>query len=929
MGLPYENVAVPPRGLDTPAPLLGRDDELKVLERFMSPDNPKRALVLVGEAGIGKTTLWKAAISLARDHGLRVLSTRDSDTETTLSFAAVSDLLDGVDLGLLGDLPAPQRVALEVALGRFASAGAASEPFAIPVGLLNTIRILAQREPLLVAVDDVSSVDAPSANALAYAIRRLEAAPVRFIFDRRPGRPSELERALGPEDLQTVEVGPLSFGAISHLVTQRLARSFPRRALRRVFETSGGNALFALELARSLIAHGVSEIGADLPLPDLLDEVFGARISGLSGAVRRVLLAVALSPRLTRSALDTVADPLAVDDALASGLVVDEGSQFRASHPLIAAAARRQSTAPERRELHRELAAALADPTLRARHMALAATSPDSALAATLAAAAADASERAAIDDAVELAVHALRLTPRSAVELSDRVLALAEFLQVAGHPTRATQLLIAHMDDLPPGRPRAIAHLILAETEPDLELNVAHLDRALAETSREPRLHALVVARKALLQGVNKVERIPEAEAMVEEALVGLDPAEADLQRRVLTALAWMRILRGRQVDDLVRRVPIRTMRLRMYETSLARPIGVRLAFRGRVGESRTYLERHLALAEEYGEAQAIGALYLHLCEIAMRAGSVAEAARLLGEWDHWTAQGELEMRSTGDRLRALLFALRGEPERARRLAAQVLSAPPDIATAFWNDLEAHRAVGIALLFEHDATGAVEPLKSVWDHTAREGVDDPGAFPVAGDLVEALVEAGDLEAAHAVTQRLASLSSRQKHPWGKATARRAAAMLRLVNRYDEEAAADLAGAAADYGRLGLEFDRARTLLFLGRLQRRFKKRSDARRSLEDAANAFDHAGSTGWAAEARSELARVSGRRSADDDELTASEMRVAELAASGLSNKEIASRLFVTVYTVEAHLSHAYAKLGVRSRAALTHRLVSRPQG
>ena len=916
-----------PRALETPAPILGREEQLKVLEGFIRRGAPKRALVLQGEAGIGKTTLWKAGISLANSHGRRVLSTRASDAEATLSYASISDLFEGVDLDALDDLPQPQRLALGVALHRIAPDAGTSEPFAILAGVLSAFRVLAKHEPLLVAVDDAASVDPPSASALAYAIRRLEGAPVRFMFARSVGHPSELERAFGPEDLQTVEVGPLSFGAISHLITQRLERSFPRRVLHRVYEASDGNPLFALELGRTLIAKGLPEIGADLPLPEMLQEVFGARVAGLAGPMRRVLLAVALSPGLTRSALDAVADRVAVDDALGTGLLVAERSRLRSSHPLLGAAARRQSTARERRELHHDLAAVVTDPTLRARHLALAANSRDGALANTIAAAAADASERGAIHDAAELAAHALRLTPREAVEHSDRVLALAEFLGVAGHPAGVTQLLTAHLDELPPGRARATAHLMLGESEADLEVHAAHLDQALAESAEVPRLHALVLARKALLQGINQVQRIPEAEAMVEEALVGFDPNDADLERRLLTALAWMRILRGRQIDDLVRRVPKRTMRLRLYETSLARPIGVRLAFRGRVHDARTYLERHLDLAEEYGEAQSVGSLYLQLCEIAIRAGSVAQAARLLGEWDHWTAQGELELRSTGDRLRTLLFALRGEPEEARRLAAQVLAAPPDIATAVWNELEANRAGGIASLLEHDGEGAVERLRSVWEHTVREGVDDPGAFPVAGDLVEALVETGDHDAAGAVTARLARLSSAQKHPWGQATAKRAGAMLRLVARYDDDAAAALAGAAADYGRLGLQFERARTLLFLGRVQRRFKKRAEARRSLEEAARAFDDAGCTGWADHARSELARVSGKRSADEGDLTVSEQRAATLAATGLSNKEIASRLFITVYTVEAHLSHAYAKLGVRSRAELAHRLAGRP--
>jgi DNA-binding CsgD family transcriptional regulator len=137
-----------------------------------------------------------------------------------------------------------------------------------------------------------------------------------------------------------------------------------------------------------------------------------------------------------------------------------------------------------------------------------------------------------------------------------------------------------------------------------------------------------------------------------------------------------------------------------------------------------------------------------------------------------------------------------------------------------------------------------------------------------------------------------------------------------------DEAAATLAHAAAAYAELGLRFDAARSLLVLGRAQRRFKKWGAARRSLEQAATAFDEIGSPGWAEQARSELARVGARPPRARGELTPTERRVAELAAEGLANKEIARALFVTVHTVEAHLTHAYAKLGVRSRAQLAQR-------
>jgi DNA-binding CsgD family transcriptional regulator len=190
----------------------------------------------------------------------------------------------------------------------------------------------------------------------------------------------------------------------------------------------------------------------------------------------------------------------------------------------------------------------------------------------------------------------------------------------------------------------------------------------------------------------------------------------------------------------------------------------------------------------------------------------------------------------------------------------------------------------------------------------------------VAPDLVEALVEVGDLGEAHRVTERLQRLAAEQDHPWGLASSKRCRGM--VAAEYDETAAG-LTDAAASYAELGLRFDRARSLLVLGRVQRRLKKWGAARASLEQAAQAFDELGASGWSADARAELARVGARRPAPSGDLTKTERRVVELAVEGLSNKEIAQALFVAVNTVETHLSHAYAKLGVRSRAQLARRL------
>ena len=222
-----------------------------------------------------------------------------------------------------------------------------------------------------------------------------------------------------------------------------------------------------------------------------------------------------------------------------------------------------------------------------------------------------------------------------------------------------------------------------------------------------------------------------------------------------------------------------------------------------------------------------------------------------------------------THQRCRALLAAGRGFPDEAERWAAQALA---DAAARGyrWQVLESLRARGVAALLAHDSARAVESLREVWEYTQHEGVDEPGAFPVAPELVEALAELGELEEARAVTARLRELSEQQEHPWGLATAQRCDGMIGLATEYDDQAAAKLELAAAAYDELGLRFDSARSLLALGRAQRRHRKWGAARRTLERAKAAFAEIGSTGWGDTTRAELDRVGARRPQPSGELS-----------------------------------------------------------
>ena len=900
---------------------IGRGSKLSEVERFLASPGPGRALVLCGEAGIGKSALWEVGVELARSEGFDTLCARASEAEAQLSFAGLADLLEPVDSVVLAELPTPQRLALEVAVRRVESSDPPPEPFAISAGLLGVLRLLSSRERVLVAVDDLPWLDRASAAALAFAARRLAGQDVRHLVSRGEERTAELEGVLDPAGVVRLEVGPLSFMAISRLLADRLGRSLPRRVLRQLFEASQGNPLVALELGRAVIERGVPDIGAALPVPAVLDELFGSRVQALPPEVRRALLAVALSAGLSGEELSAVIDPLAIEDALTSGVLILDGNRVRASHALLAAAASAQSSAGERRELHLALAELLSDQVLRARHLAMATNAPDAGLAKELSAAAARAAGVGAVADAAELARHALRLTPPDSSEHDDRLLALARYLISAGEHPRASELLGERIETLHYGPTRAAAHLLLSEGA-QLHEEEEHLARAVAESTADPGLRARALARQAISLAIGRVEELVEADRLACEAVATARSAGRDAERPALVALAWARIMRGLPVDDLVERsgggLPSGTS---LYESSLERPAGVRLAFRGELPRARKVFRRLLARAEERGEARSGTVLTLQLSEVELRTGHTIEVEHVLEEWDQWTAL-EPEASRPQTRVQALLAALRGEPGRAAELGAEVQEAS-EANRDGWDRLDGLRASGLAALLEREPERAAASFGAVWEHTVRQGVGDPGAFPVAGDLVEALAESGQLKAADEVIRRLGALAREQQHPWGLATLKRAQAAVRLAEGYDAAAAAQLTEAAAEYRGLGLGFDSARSLLFLGRVQRRSKKRAATRESLEGARSTFEELGCPGWAGLASAELARVSGRRPATSGRLTPCEQRVAELVAGGLSNKEIAAQLFVSVYTVEAHLSNAYAKLGVRSRTQLARRL------
>ncbi|MDX6423397.1 MAG: hypothetical protein QOI67_868, partial [Gaiellaceae bacterium] len=412
--------------------IVGRDAELASLHAFVDGDDAA-ALVLEGEAGIGKSTLWLAAVEYARAEGLQVLSSRPSEPERGLTYVGLGDLFDPIIDEVLPELPPPRRRALEVALLR---GGAMDDPVTsrtVAVAVRDALELLSERRPTLVAVDDVQWLDPASSRALAFALRRLGSSAVTVLLAKRLSdetRQSELEQALGVDRVQRVAVGPLSVGALHRFLRDRLGAPFPRQTLLRIHERSGGNPFFALELARVLPADVV---------PETLDELVRARLEALPVRTQKALAVAAAVGTASESLLEQAgASADSLEPAFAARVIERDGSLIRFTHPLLSSVLY-GSLGHDRLRIHARIAEIADDPIVRARHLALATDVPDADVARLLDEAAMLAEERGAGAITSELTEQALRLTP---AELRDerhaRALAAARAHLAAGEWTRA-----------------------------------------------------------------------------------------------------------------------------------------------------------------------------------------------------------------------------------------------------------------------------------------------------------------------------------------------------------------------------------------------------------------------------------------------------------------------------------------------------------
>ena len=315
--------------------LLGREDELTRLNELVSllPEGP-RAVTLRGQPGIGKTTVWRAGLALSQET-CTLLSARCVEAELPLALVGLTDLAGDAFGDVAGELADHERAELAATLGLSAPDGSGRDALALPLAFLALLRVLARDEPVLIAVDDVQWLDPSSARILSFAARRLGDLPIGILVTQRGDGPDPLDlRNALDANFEELQLGPLTRGAIAHLVRSRSDVPLPRPVLSRVYEASGGNPMFALEFARSL-DRDRPQLGP-IAIPSSLLDLVRARVERYPEDVRRVIAIVAAAERITKPQLAAI-DPGAPESlAAAVGLeavMIEDDGLIRFTHP--------------------------------------------------------------------------------------------------------------------------------------------------------------------------------------------------------------------------------------------------------------------------------------------------------------------------------------------------------------------------------------------------------------------------------------------------------------------------------------------------------------------------------------------------------------------------------------------------------------------
>jgi DNA-binding CsgD family transcriptional regulator len=914
-------------GTDTSArevTLVGREEACSRISALLGAARQRRsgALVISGDPGIGKSALCTWAVAHAA--GMHVVSVQAIESEFDLPFAGVSELcageLDRVDL-----LPSPQKRALEAALARRETRQ--GDRFAVGAALLSLLAVVRERQSLLVVVDDAQWLDPSSADAVLFAARRLRAEGVALLVATRPGGVFAGERTGLPG---------LTLRGLDRDAARALLKAahgvLPGDVAELLADRTGGNPLALLELPlvlnRAQLA-GQQRIDEPLPVGPTLVRAMCHRLAALPEETARALLVAAASGA---GRVQPVIDALSalglersvLEAAERAGVLSIVGDVFEFRHPLLRSAIYHRADGPARRSVHEALAQ-ISEGDIRVWHLAYATVGENEAVAAMLERVGLSARQRGSPTGAAAALEHAARLSAPGEGRVR-RLTEAARDVYVAGRPTAALGLLdtalacsydVVQRADIQHVRGRILVlqgamdsayRLLVEEAQLVGNVDCGRAAMMLAEACMDCFLSADV--RRAV--------------AVARDACKVAAGAGQDVQAFAGVMLAAASVLGGDRAEAgmlLDRFLPLLRAADPLTEAGELVGLAAQCYFWLERDDVASELLRGLTTSAR--EASAPAALLLPLC-------CTAELSLRVGRWEVAAAQFE-EAADLGQEMAQSVFvayahqclarlaAMTGDEVRCRDHSIRATRLVEEHNNELGR-LYIYSALGLLELGLGNMDAAIEHLEEAHSLAQGHELAEPNVVHWQADLIEAHVRAGHTSAAHRALSTLERQAQRTGGDWALGTSARCHGMLadetRLNGWFD--------AALKHLETVGNTFEVFRTHLCHGERLRRLGRRREARRALRLAIDGFDELGAKPWVTRAENEL-RATGaspkHRLHDraDDELTAHELRVALIVASGASNREAAAALFLSPKTIEFHLAHIYRKLGVRSRTEL----------
>ena len=916
----------------------GRDSERDQLDRALMDASVGHsvALLILGEPGVGKSTLLDHAAGRASDQGFEVLRTAGIEGEAQLGFSALAQLLRPL-LPRIDQIPLPQSAALKSAFAL--DNQVAMDRFAAYSGALSLIALAAEKNPLLVAVDDVQWLDAESAEAVLFIARRLEAEPVALIL---AGREEEVDADARWLSLAQMHVAGLDRETSLALLAQGERRPAPGVAEELVASVRG-NPLALLEIPQILSDDqlaGRAVIDEPLPSGPNLRRAFRGRLAGISPALRSCLLVAAASetgslgeilPAL--KALDL--DVKLLDAAETANLIAIQDGSVRFRHPILRSVVYQDASPADRRGAHTALAESLAEAGMaegRAWHLAAAAIRPDEQVAAALEASAAAAHRRGAFGAAARSLARAAELS-ESRLARWQRLVGAGEAFLSFGNGPRAISLLEEALLTSDDPDQRAEVHLLLGMIRllcGDPERTRSTLfEAANATAPHDPGRAAQMMMVGAFTHFMaaeiapglavlrSAVDIAAEAEPSIRDAAhlalaIGLTLSG---DREGATALLE-RHHRGLFVDrelnslDMILQPFVTTLFLSEEQYGTVVELTSRLISSARATSAMAAIPYALAARAD---------TYFRTGRWAAAHADAFESVRLAED------TGQVTQLAYNLVVLARVEAGLGQDAGCMEHTAQALGIASD------------RGLGSIPAFAHAARGllhlgwgryeeAIAELEAVRLLTEKHGLENPAIIQWAPDLVEAYWRAGRAADAAEVLAMLERQAARVGQPWAFAAVARGKGLLASDDSFDEH----FREALSYHERTTTPFEWARTVLGYGQRLRRARKRRQGREHLRAALTTLEWLGASPWAEQARIELRASGGARPENADTplalLTPQELQVALVVADGATNQEAAAALFLSPRTIDFHLRNVYRKLGLRSRSDLARIVAER---